>query len=149
MRKKKRRAAELKKMEERRAKLERGIDFLEDDEADMTWGRRIALKLMNHSWYYPQQEETGKSEGFDEQEKPSLEKAWAYFEHVALERYMVNDDDPTKMERADPGEHKYKTRLYNPIMTPHVQVSFNKVLALSEHGYELTPASLICTILHL
>ena len=30
------------------------IDFLQDDKRDMTWGRRIALRLQHYSWYNPQ-----------------------------------------------------------------------------------------------
>lgn len=64
------------------------IDFLQDDPNSMTWGRRIALYMAsNFAWYNPylhNQEDEGS--------KPSLAKAWAYFEHVTLERHHVNDD---------------------------------------------------------
>ena len=72
---------------------------------------------------------------------PSLSKGWAYFEHVVLSRYVVmpHNVDTTemtmwqkfkysltnyeeKLERAQPGEKKRKTRLYDPIATPHRQL---------------------------
>lgn len=110
--------------------------FLEDKLQDMTWGRRIALSLMNSRWYNPlagqsDQEysrrllqQTGASSAAvtasskDEEDrnggrsssvynaarqsvsqfhpvhqKPSLARAWAYFEHISLDRYIVDEDD--------------------------------------------------------
>jgi hypothetical protein len=133
------------------------IDFLKDDPRDMTFGRRIALSLMDKKWYNPRAGEdedekelsrdvqgtlpsasggleTGpslttqqKHDDFDtmmHNRQPSLAKAWAYFEHVALYRYLVPQDEPEKekknicvrgfrklfckgnkkLERAEPGE---------------------------------------------
>jgi hypothetical protein len=104
------------------------IDFLQDKEREMTWGRRIALKLMNQSWYYPKAEASEniekKQPDVVEEDQPSLEKAWAYFEHVALERYIVKDENTKLLERAEPGDRNYKTRLYNPLCTPHDQVRY-------------------------
>lgn len=45
-----------------------------------------------------------------EPNKPSLEKAWAYFEHVALNRYIINDDKPNDRKPAEPGESYEATR---------------------------------------
>jgi hypothetical protein len=77
-------------------------------------------------------------------ENPTLEKAWAYFDHVALSRYVIPPnakpaDAPKKwmmtrivrkvfckakkkLERAEPGERIYPTALYDPIFTPHNQL---------------------------
>lgn len=77
-------------------------------------------------------------------ENPSLAKAWAYFDHVALSRHVVPPDhnDPHKpkknlvvrcyrklfckaskqMQRAEPGECYLQTALYEPIFTPHGQL---------------------------
>jgi hypothetical protein len=72
-------------------------------------------------------------------EVPSIEKAWIYFEHVALSRYIFRDKAKAKkalpirmmrkfakankkFERAEPGERNLKTKLYSPIWTPHSQV---------------------------
>lgn len=84
------------------------IDFLQDDWSEMTYGRRIALSLMKYKWYNPKAGDEDPSEEVNAKDagleapvdsmtseddafergikmKPSLEKAWAYFEHVALE----------------------------------------------------------------
>lgn len=75
-------------------------------------------------------------------ENPSLEKAWAYFEHVSLARYKVPSGYDNKIKknifvrifrrlfckgdqqlaRAEPGERGFRTRLYQPIFTPHKQL---------------------------
>jgi hypothetical protein len=133
---------------------EQTMDFRSDPPEEMTWGRRIALALMSQSWYNPlanveDDEEDNEDENdtsvdptsFETgKEKPDLSRAWAYFEHVALDRYIVTEDDigPPKgifdyigrlfsseeqqLKRADPGAHDTKTRLYDPILTPHSQV---------------------------
>ena len=88
------------------------IDFLEDPPSEMTYGRRIALWLMQYKWYNPQpkrQEVQESKDGTEDnlvepllenqskdedeeiaesRELPSLEKAWAFFEHVTLPRYV-------------------------------------------------------------
>lgn len=73
------------------------IDFLQDDPNSMTWGRRIALYMAsNFAWYNPclnNQEDEGN--------KPSLAKAWAYFEHVTLERHHVNNDQDKDQDQDD------------------------------------------------
>ena len=100
------------------------IDFLKDDPKDMTYGRIIALKLMDKKWYNPRSDAGNEPSRSDEDNgrvphvnggttgppmeissehlpqgararlelqsnvvkahAPSLEKAWAYFEHVTL-----------------------------------------------------------------
>jgi hypothetical protein len=142
------------------------INFLEDDKKEMTWGRRIALSLMDKTWYNPRAGEAGDpppeapavaetvaetvtgERGTSERkvlEKPSLAKAWAYFEHVALDRHIVQPKTTTptknpcvriihkfqkgdkKLEKAEPGHNSTKTSLYSPIFTPHTQVRYQAV----------------------
>jgi hypothetical protein len=141
------------------------IDFLKDDTRDMTFGRRIALSLIDKKWYNPKAGQTAdtfeetsggtrgalssassfKHDDFDTMmtnSQPSLEKAWAFFEHVALYRYLVPPDGETKtkknffvrvfrkvfmkgdkkLDRAEPGEDDDPTKLYSPIFTPHKQL---------------------------
>jgi uncharacterized integral membrane protein len=211
------------------------IDFLKDDLSTMTYGRRIALFLMQYNWYYPplqkkkqkqtkqpstpkknqqkdesaagvqeevpknaktngeshivkEEDEEGEEIEKDEnwldachpallramqnemhhldnveqhydlserlvpdqdspesywqaypfvharRETPSLAKAWAYFDHVALARYVDDDDRKgnksskvgccanPKLNRAEPGERQFPTKLYSPLFTPHSQL---------------------------
>ena len=142
--------------------------FLHDDPREMTFSRRIALYLMTKKWYNPSYDpnedntnptKNGREKDtveFDDDlteeddgdvlagyEKPSLAKAWAYFEHSTLQRYVVNPMDETDghrnffqrlydgyintnrvLTRAEPGTTSHKTRLYDPISTPHKQVSY-------------------------
>ena len=137
------------------------IDFLKDDPRDMTYGRRIALWMMQRfPWYNPQLNNDQEGSGGDDildggkyrtedgypirhskEEKPSLEKAWAYFDHVALPRYLfVEKENPNEkksiptrivrkfskkdkqLQRAEPGEAELPTRLYSPMFTPHKQL---------------------------
>ena len=70
------------------------IDFLKDDPHEMTWGRRIALYMASRfSWYNPYLNQQQGNSKKKKKNTPSLAKAWAYFEHVTLERHHVNDDD--------------------------------------------------------
>jgi hypothetical protein len=136
---------------------QKGIDFLNDDKKEQTWGRRIALSLIDNKWYNPragQEEEddaaqvgtpnSHRSPFHSDKEtslqKPSLEKAWAYFEHVSMYRYILEEkpnqtkknllmraigkfqNGDKKLEKAEPGERDFKTKLYDPIFTPHTQV---------------------------
>ncbi|KAL3925047.1 MAG: hypothetical protein SGILL_000669, partial [Bacillariaceae sp.] len=142
----------------------RVINFLQDDPKEMTFARRIALSLMKNKWYYPSASEEDGDDPSDEEakdslvlskgekahdfdsmmhnRKPSLAKAWAYFEHVALYRYLVPQDQPPKVkknicvrafrklcmkgdkkyEKAEPGENDDPTLLYPPILLPHKQL---------------------------
>ena len=114
------------------------IDFLKDKPEHMTFGRRIALYLAAKStWYNPH---LGKTHGPKGEELPSLAKAWAYFEHVTLERYIVEDRTrlghvnarqrlvkkfhrgDRQLNIAEPGERELPTKLYNPITTPLSQM---------------------------
>jgi len=154
------------------------IDFQQDDPSEMTYGRRIALSLMNQKWYNPSavddnefysaHDESSRGESYHDETfsdaamdpaptdtrntsgpdlfaqtkttKADLKKGWAYFEHVVLDRYIVEKkpDAPKKntcmriirkfqkgnkkLERAEPGEKDVVTRLYSPIFTPHKQL---------------------------
>ncbi|KAL7578142.1 hypothetical protein ACA910_012587 [Epithemia clementina (nom. ined.)] len=73
-------------------------------------------------------------------ENPSLEKAWAYFEHVALARFIVPEKKKPEtknialrvlhrfmkanktLARAEAGEQYVRTKLYRPVFTPHKQL---------------------------
>ena len=66
----------------------------------MTRGRQIGLKLLHKKWYNPRagQEETNIHDAIDKDaeamtnmEPPSLKKAWVYFEHVILSRFMIGE----------------------------------------------------------
>jgi len=69
----------------------RGLrNFLMDDPQTMTFGRKIALYCMKHYKWYNHRlgEEDDDEADMDrgETSKPSIEKAWEYFEHVSLQR---------------------------------------------------------------
>ncbi len=62
---------------------------------------------------------------------PSLEKAWAYFEHITLPRFVYEDEkdgaklgirghngNHQRLEIAESGEKHFSTKLYNPFFTP-------------------------------
>jgi hypothetical protein len=115
------------------------VDFLQDNPASMTYGRRIALFLSTRSWYDPQLKSRLKDDIGPEQppllerrppkitrkENPSLAKAWAYFDHFVLPRYIVAQDGSFNrhdLKRAEPGECAHPTRLYHPLCTPLSQM---------------------------
>ncbi|KAL3940561.1 MAG: hypothetical protein SGBAC_004917 [Bacillariaceae sp.] len=112
------------------------IDFLKDEKSSMTYSRRIALSLMNKKWYNPKAEandgvafdtsaRSGQSGLSTVVAKPSLEKAWAYFEHFALNRCIIDDSgaaDSKDSKKAEPGENTMATRLYSPIRLAHAQL---------------------------
>lgn len=83
--------------------------FLNDDPSSMTRGRNIARRLLSKKWYNPNgyDLEGGRVQGDEEKElvegkdvmevkdkkeKLSLMKRWAYFKHVTLAWYVVNED---------------------------------------------------------
>eukprot|EP00536_Pseudo-nitzschia_multiseries_P002604 jgi/Psemu1/294887/fgenesh1_pm.35_\ len=102
-----------------RGKSDPRIDFLNDDPKEMTYGRRIALSLMDKKWYNPNadidtddndrdiKDEEGDDgsliDDFDQDlivtTNPSLKKGWAFFEHQALYRYLVKPDDNKKTRK--------------------------------------------------
>eukprot|EP00980_Cylindrotheca_fusiformis_P028436 scaffold22599_cov139-Cylindrotheca_fusiformis.AAC.27 len=80
---------------------------------------RVALKLIDKKWYNPQSEFRPTTEWdrtIDNQRpvslrRPNLEKAWAYFEHYALNRHVEDDyAGEQKRKKAEPGENYLKTR---------------------------------------
>ena len=123
------------------------IDFEKEPLNEMTYSRQWALRMMHKKWYNPLAGSSRKVKlqsrlnVFTQMDLPSISKGWAYFEHVVLSRYVVmpHNVDTTemtiwqkfkysftnydeRMERAQPGEKKRKTRLYDPISTPHRQL---------------------------
>jgi hypothetical protein len=74
---------------------------------------------MNKGWYNPQAaivDGVSDNDNKDDSQnsaaiypKPSLEKAWAYFEHFALNRYVV-EGDSEDMQKAEPGEDDVPTK---------------------------------------
>lgn len=136
------------------------LNFLEDDPAEMTYTRQIALYLMKrYKWYNPRLGEPPEEIHDDEStqmggayrtkdgypmlkvrpENPSLEAAWAYFEHFTLTRFVYEpkpmedkamltkiynkfQKGDKEMERAERNENILPTKLYDPIWTPHNQL---------------------------
>jgi hypothetical protein len=144
------------------------INFLKDKWATMTLSRKIALYLSSkYKWYNPRLdthtpiidnndvddenvEEIIQDISFDDNDdnndqEPSIEVAWAYYEHMTLPRRLVeldtneeSDEDNEsetgrrrrrsikklfsnankKMAIATPGENKIETKLYSPVTTP-------------------------------
>ena len=180
------------------------IDFLLDDPSGMTLARRVALRLMQHQWYYKPRVLDGVSEALgasmipyrssslgpsaapltaaaseaypfshSRRESPSLAKAWAYFEHVALPRHVLEPKDASipkknclvriirklfckagkELRRAEPGERELPTKLYEPLFTPHKQLGdfglgiglyFSTLRAMTVRG-----GALVCFVLFL
>jgi Calcium-dependent channel, 7TM region, putative phosphate len=97
--------------------------FVHDDPGEMTYSRRFAL------WW-------NGIEGESTEGGPSLAKAWAFYDHVTLQRYIV--EEPTRevtrqksnifrmgdrsLKIAEPGEAAYKTKLYPIFSTPLSQL---------------------------
>jgi len=68
--------------------------------------------LSDFKWYFPQK---------DKVDAPSLHKAWAFYEHITLARYLVNNEK--KWVRAQPGEHEEETELYSVFSTPETNLN--------------------------
>lgn len=126
------------------------IDFLQDPPEEQTYSRQLATWLCQNypavyglpSTNYSSNNSTASTQS------PSFAKAWAFFEHVTLERYMLLDntddnDEPQqqqhskskrqqlqhtfhqgdrKLSIAEPGENQCPTRLYSPLTTPLSQL---------------------------
>jgi hypothetical protein len=85
------------------------ISYLYNDkDSDITLSRKLARFLSKFSWYYPLKEGV----------RPSLDDAWAYFEHSTLARYHIQNNDDDQFLKAEPGESKKPTRLYPVLSTP-------------------------------
>lgn len=79
-----------------------------DELNDMTWGRRLARNLSKYQWYNPHQARDKSPNA------PSLDKAWAYFEHVTLPRHFKpNMRSRDVNRRAEAGENEEQTQLYS------------------------------------
>ena len=119
------------------------IDFLKDKPEEMTRSRRLALRLMKQKWYNPHVDNpdvsTRSKDGSISSLAPSLERAWAFFEHVTLMRHIASPTDAKATEMstwrrfrsahtagmlqtAKPGEKMFETRLYDWLSTPHMQL---------------------------
>ncbi len=128
--------------------IQTALDFTKDEPREMTFGRRIALSLMSRSWYNPRVNVAPPLKGgnlddtngvvensnaaIEVQNKPivgpSLERAWGYFEHVTLPRYISSNKRKgccdragllsANLEKANSGEQYLKSKLYDPIFTP-------------------------------
>mmetsp|Transcript_12868 Transcript_12868/g.19940 ORF Transcript_12868/g.19940 Transcript_12868/m.19940 type:complete len:954 (+) Transcript_12868:123-2984(+) len=83
-----------------------------DKDSSKTWTRMFVERfLIDKSWYFP---------GKDKTNGPQLSKAYAYYEHFALARYLSHDVSATadhKFIRAAPGESSVPTELYSPFFT--------------------------------
>lgn len=123
---------------------------MEDPREEMTYGRIIALSLMNKPWYNQNLKKAvnengdnpnanlsasqrryanrvplntlGEGKVKQEEPLPSLEKGWAYFEHVTLSRHIATEGKSKTLERAEPGECSRKTKMYSPLWTPLSQM---------------------------
>lgn len=102
----------------------------QDEPNQMTNSRLLARFLSRYRWYFPSREVEGG---------PSLDAAWAHYEHVTLARCFT-DDDPREFVRAPPGEQERPTELYPLHRTPikelmdfgiSVRMYFSTLLVLS------------------
>jgi hypothetical protein len=84
-------------------------DTYKDEVHEMTLGRRLARHLSQYRWYNPHAENPLG---------PSLDRAWAYFEHVTLPRHFKpNERSRDVNRRAEAGEDKEPTQLYSVLNT--------------------------------
>ena len=80
-----------------------------DKVKEMTRGRRLARYLSQYKWYNPQSNNPNA---------PSIDKAWAYFEHVTLARHFKPDERAVDVNRkAEVGEDEAPTKLYSVMGT--------------------------------
>lgn len=86
-------------------------DTYRDSVEDMTWGRRLARFLSKYDWYNPH---------VNKEDAPSLDKAWAYFEHVTLARHFkpTAENGVCVNRKAEAGENEGETQLYSLFNTP-------------------------------
>ena len=67
-----------------------------DTPSAMTSGRLVARFLSRFSWYYPTNETDHSARGV------SLDRAWAYYEHVTLGRIYADDEQPHNQQQQPP-----------------------------------------------
>ena len=96
-------------------------DTYNDNPEEMTIGRRLARFLSQFSWYNPHVAKSPANTSDDNVSNegdtlPSLDRAWAYFEHVTLSRYFVTNGPVLTKDlhrKAEAGETEEPTRLYD------------------------------------
>lgn len=94
-------------------------DTYGDSVDQITRGRRLSRWLSKFSWYNPHLNSSETS-------KPSIDAAWAYFEHVTLARRFVNSQkektqrvhNKDSFQKAEAGEKDEGTVLYSVVDTP-------------------------------
>ena len=106
-----------------------------DHELHMTRARRFSRFMSQFSWYYPHVES-------EDPNKPSLDKAWAYFEHVALPRYMTQSSNNANLAKAAPGENAEETKLYPVLSTSEADLA-DFGIAVGVYFYTLKGLALI------
>uniref|UniRef100_A0A7R9VPM3 CSC1/OSCA1-like cytosolic domain-containing protein n=1 Tax=Pseudictyota dubia TaxID=2749911 RepID=A0A7R9VPM3_9STRA len=86
-----------------------------DRRVKKSWSRIFVEKtLLKYKWYNPQR---------DDPDAPSLEKAWAYYEHITLARRFTGDQAMEgTLQRAEPGETS-DTELYGAFRTPEAALN--------------------------
>ena len=80
----------------------------------MLHARRVARTLSNQPWYNPHV-------ASKHPKRPSLDVAWAYYEHVTLARHFApgsSQASDSSFHKAEPGEKEHPTRLYPVFSTP-------------------------------
>ena len=94
--------------------------IVKDEPSQMTWGRRLALYLMNSKWYYnPPQRGNGESDGgrksLNSTSLPNLEVAWWFFEHITLPRFLKGKENQNGEES---GEAQSPESMSSPFTNP-------------------------------
>ena len=96
----------------------------------MLWGRKIARCLNKYSWYNPHGQRRAEHEEaaiaasleLDGKESPSLDLAWAHFEHCTLPRHLVGSSKGN-YTKARYSEDEYLTRFFPIWGTPESNLS--------------------------
>ena len=110
--------------EQKRLLLKRG--YSDDDLPELwTFSRRMAHQLSKFSWYLPPRKNEGQNTSTSTttttntstNSNKMLHDAWGFFEHVTLPRHFINTNtNPNQkqnLEKAQPGEVKFPTKLYS------------------------------------
>jgi hypothetical protein len=123
-------------------------ELLHNEEKEMTYGRLVARSLSKFRWYNPhiadfrERIDAGAGVEVIDVIPPSLDSAWAYFEHYTLPRHLLLQKSPTLASgrsnlrrwtepekdkdvliRAKYGERDVPTKLYDVINTPESEFS--------------------------